>query len=239
MVVPGANQLDFLSAAFKAGMFPDIEGTMAEFIGRRRERQRELRRSMEIRFSSGLWVQVNERPTHDHGFAAVYTDITERKHREAELARTHREATEARQQLSAAIEAIDEGFVLFDAEDRITLRNETYRNYFVDALGQEMAAFVEPGVTFETLITEAVMRGMFAQAQDDHERYIARRLADRQETSSASEIEFANGTLFPALKNMEVGPQVEGDDAEATAAQALRRRRILPEPLHDLTATRS
>ncbi|MBT5265449.1 MAG: adenylate/guanylate cyclase domain-containing protein [Rhodospirillaceae bacterium] len=41
---------------------------------------------MEIRFSSGAWVQVNERPTHDGGYVAIYTDITELKRREAELA---------------------------------------------------------------------------------------------------------------------------------------------------------
>jgi len=33
-----------------------------------------------------VWVQVNERPTRDGGFVAVYTDITELKRREEELA---------------------------------------------------------------------------------------------------------------------------------------------------------
>ncbi|NQV61497.1 MAG: adenylate/guanylate cyclase domain-containing protein [Alphaproteobacteria bacterium] len=33
-----------------------------------------------------MWVQVNERPTRDGGFVAVYTDITELKRREEELA---------------------------------------------------------------------------------------------------------------------------------------------------------
>ncbi|MCB9779848.1 MAG: SAM-dependent DNA methyltransferase [Alphaproteobacteria bacterium] len=38
---------------------------------------------------------------------------------------------------------------------------------------------------------------------------------------------FADDTLFPALKGMEVGPKVDGDDAEAQAARALRSRRLL------------
>jgi type I restriction enzyme M protein len=38
---------------------------------------------------------------------------------------------------------------------------------------------------------------------------------------------FTDDTLFPALKGMEVGPRVEGDDAEAQAARALRSRRLL------------
>lgn len=40
-------------------------------------------------------------------------------------------------------------------------------------------------------------------------------------------LDFANDTLFAALKGMEVGPRVEGDDAVSRAAQALRRRRLL------------
>ena len=38
---------------------------------------------------------------------------------------------------------------------------------------------------------------------------------------------FANNKLFPALKGMEVGPRITGDDADSRAAQALRRRRLL------------
>ena len=40
-------------------------------------------------------------------------------------------------------------------------------------------------------------------------------------------LEFVNDTLFPALKDMELGPKIDGDDAEAFAARALRRRRAL------------
>lgn len=40
-------------------------------------------------------------------------------------------------------------------------------------------------------------------------------------------LDFANNTLFPALKGMEVGPKIDGDDDDARAAQALRSRRLL------------
>jgi len=86
MIVPGAYQLDFLAAAFEAGMFPGIKGTTEEYIEQRRQRQRVYRRAVEIQFSSGVWVQVNERPTQDGGHVSVYTDITELKRREVELA---------------------------------------------------------------------------------------------------------------------------------------------------------
>ncbi|MBT3533238.1 MAG: hypothetical protein HN478_05120, partial [Rhodospirillaceae bacterium] len=60
LIVPGAYQLDFLAAAFEAGMFPDVQGTTEEYVEQRRQRQKELRRAVEIRFSSGTWAQVNE-----------------------------------------------------------------------------------------------------------------------------------------------------------------------------------
>jgi type I restriction enzyme M protein len=40
-------------------------------------------------------------------------------------------------------------------------------------------------------------------------------------------LDFADKTLFPALKGMEVGPKVDGDSAKAKAAQMLRSRRLL------------
>ena len=40
-------------------------------------------------------------------------------------------------------------------------------------------------------------------------------------------LDFADNTLFPALKGMEVGPKIDGDDDDARAAQALRSRRVL------------
>ncbi len=51
--------------------------------------------------------------------------------------------------------------------------------------------------------------------------------ADPEGLTGDKLLEFANNQLFPALKGMEVGPPVEGDDAEAQAARALRRRQLL------------
>ncbi len=51
--------------------------------------------------------------------------------------------------------------------------------------------------------------------------------ADPEGITGDKLLDFANNTLFPALKDMEVGPIVQGDDDEATAARALRKRRLL------------
>jgi len=49
--------------------------------------------------------------------------------------------------------------------------------------------------------------------------------ADPEGITGDKLLDFANNTLFPALKGMEVGPIPQGDDAQARSAAALRRRR--------------
>ncbi|OIP36500.1 MAG: DNA methyltransferase [Deltaproteobacteria bacterium CG2_30_63_29] len=51
--------------------------------------------------------------------------------------------------------------------------------------------------------------------------------ADPEGMTGDKLLDFANNTLFPALKDMEVGPKVEGDDADAKAARLLRQRKML------------
>ena len=145
MVVPGADQMDFLAAAFEAGMFPDIEGTTEDYIAQRRRRQHELRRAVEIHFSSGLWVQVNERPTHGGGFAAVYTDITERKEAEKEIAKkeaqlriatdiaarkqTEDKLQESRERLRALADNLPEFISMKDPEGRFLFVNKRFEEW--------------------------------------------------------------------------------------------------------------
>ncbi len=51
--------------------------------------------------------------------------------------------------------------------------------------------------------------------------------SDPEGVTGDSLLDFANNTLFPALKGMEIGPKVDGDSAKARAAQKLRSRRLL------------
>lgn len=51
--------------------------------------------------------------------------------------------------------------------------------------------------------------------------------ADPEGVTGDKLLDFANNTLFPALKGLETGPAVEADDADGRAANALRRRRLL------------
>jgi adenylate cyclase len=84
-----------------------------------------------------------------------------------------REVAEARQRLVDAIESITEGFALYDAEDRLILCNSRYR----EILYPGIADAVIPGARFETIIRQAVQRGLVEDAKGREEEWIAERLA--------------------------------------------------------------
>ncbi len=84
-----------------------------------------------------------------------------------------REVAEARQRLVDAIESISEGFALYDAEDRLVLCNSRYREILYPGL----ADAVVPGAPFETIIRQAIERGLIEEAKGRAEEWITERLA--------------------------------------------------------------
>ncbi|MCD8514928.1 MAG: PAS domain S-box protein [Burkholderiaceae bacterium] len=87
--------------------------------------------------------------------------------------------------LRAAIEAIDEGFVLYDPDDRLILCNDRFREVYPG-----IADLIQPGVTFEALVRASVQRGLFPLARGREEAWIAERLAiHRQDQTEAEQLQ--------------------------------------------------
>ena len=61
-----------------------------------------------------------------------------------ELSDAHEEAMQARRRLTDALESISEGFLLFDADDRMVLCNSRFRELYPG-----MADVYRPGLSFE------------------------------------------------------------------------------------------
>ena len=76
------------------------------------------------------------------------------------------------QTLTEAIEAISEGFSLYDADDRIAVCNTRYKEMF--SYGRETPMV---GTPFQTIVANAANHGLIADAQSDPERWIAERVA--------------------------------------------------------------
>ena len=104
---------------------------------------------------------------------SVRTDVTRRREDEARLARAERAASESREQLLAAVEVLDDGFVLYDRDDRMVVCNERYRQLYAPS-----AHAMVPGATFEEILRAGLERGQYLDALGREEAWLAQRLAD-------------------------------------------------------------
>ena len=82
-----------------------------------------------------------------------------------------RRRLEAESILSSAIDTIDDGFALFDAEDRLVAFNSKFAEQYAP-----VSDLLVTGTDFETLVREAVRRGHFPEAVGREEEWIASRL---------------------------------------------------------------
>jgi adenylate cyclase len=97
IVVPGVAFETILRTVTQRGILTDTAGRTEGWIRERLERHRNPGGPLLHHQSDGLWIQVSERKTQDGGTVGVYTDVTELKKREAEVAAARDEAMRATQ----------------------------------------------------------------------------------------------------------------------------------------------
>ena len=174
------------------GQYAEAVGRVDGWVAERLERRRRDDVSHEQQLNDGRWILVSDRRTRDGGIVGIRMDITELKRREALLAdasaRLERQAAEmqrlaqdaeaARALLADAIESIDEGFSIYDADDRLVLYNQRYADLH-PMLGDRLRL----GVSFHEVILAVARSGAVPGVADAdafaRERTAARRTADR------------------------------------------------------------
>ena len=97
IVVPGVAFETILKTVTERGILTDTAGRTEGWIRERLEQHRNPGGPLLHHQSDGLWIQISERKTQDGGTVGVYTDVTELKKREAELAAARDEAMQATQ----------------------------------------------------------------------------------------------------------------------------------------------
>jgi len=183
MVTPGERFVDFMRLALERGMFPlvgdvdDVEAWLEKVLERRAER----RGTREQFIDGDIWLQISDHRTAEGGTVSTYTDVTELKNRQQQqqelidkLQIAHTEAEGARTQLFDAIEAIGDGFALFDSEDRLVMSNRVYKQYF-----SGISDKVTPGTPWEDFFRAGLERGVFEIEADSDEAELERTNAFR------------------------------------------------------------
>ena len=116
---------------------------------------------------------------------ATFVSGVRSRMRIAELAR---EVEESRTKLDDAISSISDGFILFDADDKIVTCNEQFRKLY-----NFVADLCVPGMSFERVCRAAAWRLDVADTDYGKDDWVQRRVALHRNARDSSDIELGDG----------------------------------------------
>lgn len=122
------------------------------------------------------------------GAVVSFRDIADRQRTELTLQRFQ-------QRLVDAVEAMDDAFALFDADDKLALYNLRFTEFF--PLAGEFATI---GVRFEDFIREIARRGLYAAPPGQLETWLGDRLAAHRRADASLEIPYADDRWLRATE---------------------------------------
>jgi diguanylate cyclase (GGDEF)-like protein len=93
--------------------------------------------------------------------------------------------------LMEAINALPDGFVLFDKDDRLVACNGPYREVY-----QDDADVVQPGVRFEDLLKFGLERGVFPVPPGTEEAWFQERVERHRDPGGTVEVQVADGRWY-------------------------------------------
>jgi adenylate cyclase len=167
LLAPGIRFEDLLRAGVARGAVP-VGYDPEAWVQDRLRAHRDPAAPYVVERVDGRSVLITEYRTQDGGVVGIRTDVTLIKSSE-------RAAREARQRLIEAIEAIPQGFVIFDPDDRMVLFNQRYKERY-----SLVPDLVRPGVPFADLPREILRRGLIKIEPQHQEAWVAERVAEHR-----------------------------------------------------------
>jgi PAS domain S-box-containing protein len=113
-VVPGAHYDDIIRAGFERGMFPDAKGPFESYLAALKSARGKSRGPREQHLEGDVWLQITDHRLSDGGLVSVYTDISEIRRRERELADALERQTATSEILNAISQSRTELGPVFD-----------------------------------------------------------------------------------------------------------------------------
>jgi len=159
-------------------------------------------------------IETSEYPTADGGSVAVYRDVTV-------LAEAQREVRESRQRLLDSVEAIGDGIMIFDRDDRVMVWNRRYLEIF-----PELARVLVPGMRIEDLRARVIDQAQRLTTSRDALSAIERRTRPHRRFGEPFDQKLASGRTLQVVEyaTAEGGcVAVYRDVTDRLAAEAARR----------------
>ncbi len=163
-----------------------------------------------VQFSSGVWVRLMDRRARDGGMVSLAFNITDQM------------------RIYAAIEAIPDGFVLFDRDQKVIMANQKYKE-----TAPGFGHVIEPGVTLETILRTGLSINAYEAALGREEEWLAERLAHHDNADGEMTTRLSDGRWLkfidrPTPDGGRVGLRVDISD-ERHQQEALTAARLAAE----------
>jgi signal transduction histidine kinase/CheY-like chemotaxis protein len=177
-VGPGTSYLEILRLTAEEGMVNIGDASPDEWVERMLARwESDPIESEVVQATSGKWVRLVDRRARDGDTVCVALNITEQM------------------RIWAALEAIPDGFVLYDRDDLLIACNQRYRELYA-----ESAEAMVPGAAFEDILRFGLERGQYIDAIGREEDWLRERLERHQDASSVLEQELEGGRWLRVLE---------------------------------------
>jgi len=118
----------------------------------------------------------------------LHNHIEKQKEREETLVQTTADLEKTKWQLVQAIEAVTEGFVYYDADDKLAICNERYKEIY-----PESADLLVPGMSFEDIVRTGAERGQYAEAIGRVDEWVDMRMQQHHHPQGPIEQELPDG----------------------------------------------
>lgn len=178
-----------------------------------------LRRGDGSRFPAVLRGFMSIDPNGRRLVWALIEDVTEIRAKEAALLAEQAALEDTRARFLSAIEALDDGFAIFDAEDRLVLWNSAYSRVFPG-----MDDLIRPGALYDDLLRAAIERGVFGPPGERDDATLQRRLNRGLTDSWDGEDELADGRLILVRERSTPGRETVGVYEDVTARRLADRQ---------------
>ncbi len=128
-----------------------------------------------VPFTNGTWVKLEDRRARDGDLVSLALNITDQM------------------RIWAAVEAIPDGFVLFDREDRLLTCNQRYREIYAQS-----APAMVPGAKFEDILRHGLAQGQHLDAVGREEDWLAERMEQHRNPVALHEQQLSDGRWLRA-----------------------------------------
>jgi signal transduction histidine kinase/DNA-binding response OmpR family regulator len=153
-VEAGVFHTELLIAAGEAGLIEIGDAPVRDWVAGMLARWDENRSEPAVlKLSNGRWMQLNDRRTRDGDVVVVLQDIT------------------PEMRMRSAIEALSDGFALFDRDEKLVMANDRYRQMF-----PELSDVIVPGASVTQIFQAGLDLGLYPEGAGREDAHLSERL---------------------------------------------------------------